>query len=231
MPASDGPSVLLLHGFATSFATTWAGNGWTDLLADAGRTVIGVDMLGHGEADKPTNPEAYRNLEDLVAEHLPEEPVDAVGFSMGARVLLVLAARDPQRFRRLVLAGVGRNLFEQDSARGREIVEAVRTGDAEDPELAYFARLPESPGAARAALVAFLQRPDPQPITSALLANVTLPVHVVLGDQDGFGPADSLIEALPDATLTTLRGVDHFATPKNFGFIDAALEFLGAQPY
>ena len=231
MPASDGPSVLLLHGFATSFATTWAGNGWTDLLADAGRTVIGVDMLGHGEADKPTNPEAYRNLEDLVAEHLPEEPVDAVGFSMGARVLLVLAARDPQRFRRLVLAGVGRNLFEQDSVRGREIVEAVRTGDAEDPELAYFARLPESPGADRAALVAFLQRPDPQPITSALLANVTLPVHVVLGDQDGFGPADSLIEALPDATLTTLRGVDHFATPKNFGFIDAALEFLGAQPY
>ena len=68
-------------------------------------------------------------------------------------------------------------------------------------------------------------------LASALLANVTLPVHVVLGDQDGFGPADSLIEALPDATLTTLRGVDHFATPKNFGFIDAALEFLGAQPY
>ena len=91
MPASDGPPVLLLHGFATSFATTWVGNGWTDLLADAGRTVIGVDMLGHGEADKPTDPEAYRNLEDLVAEQLPEEPVDAVGFSMGARVLLVLS--------------------------------------------------------------------------------------------------------------------------------------------
>jgi hypothetical protein len=26
-----------------------------------------------------------------------------------------------------------------------------------------------------------------------------------------------------------LRNVDHFATPKDFGFIDAALEFLGAS--
>jgi hypothetical protein len=27
-----------------------------------------------------------------------------------------------------------------------------------------------------------------------------------------------------------LEGVDHLATPMNFGFIDAALEFLGALP-
>jgi len=31
---------------------------------------------------------------------------------------------------------------------------------------------------------------------------------------------------LSDARLVTLRGVDHFATPKHFGFIDAALGFL-----
>jgi hypothetical protein len=30
--------------------------------------------------------------------------------------------------------------------------------------------------------------------------------------------------------LCTLRGTDHFATPKDFGFIDATLEFLGAIP-
>jgi hypothetical protein len=27
-----------------------------------------------------------------------------------------------------------------------------------------------------------------------------------------------------------LRNVEHFATPKDFGFIDAALEFLDAVP-
>ena len=34
----------------------------------------------------------------------------------------------------------------------------------------------------------------------------------------------------PNATLRTLRNVDHFATPEAFGFIDAALEFLDADP-
>ena len=53
---------------------------------------------------------------------------------------------------------------------------------------------------------------------------------VVLGDRDFAGPADPLVEALPDATFRPLRGVDHFATPKDFGFLDAALGFLDAQP-
>ena len=30
------------------------------------------------------------------------------------------------------------------------------------------------------------------------------------------------------ATYVELKGVDHFATPKDFKFLDAALEFLGA---
>jgi pimeloyl-ACP methyl ester carboxylesterase len=59
---------------------------------------------------------------------------------------------------------------------------------------------------------------------------VRLPVLVVLGDQDFAGPAEPLVDALPDATLVMLDGVDHLATPMNFGFIDAALGFLGAVP-
>jgi hypothetical protein len=35
---------------------------------------------------------------------------------------------------------------------------------------------------------------------------------------------------LPDAKLVTLRGADHFGTPKDFRFLDAALEFLEATP-
>ena len=60
---------------------------------------------------------------------------------------------------------------------------------------------------------------------------MTVPVQVVLGDRDFAAPADLLVEALPDATHVTLRGVDHFATPRDFGFIDAALGFLDAQPF
>ena len=226
-----GPQVALVHGFGTSFEATWVGNGWAALLEDAGRTVIGVDLLGHGTAEKPADPDDYRNLEQRVLDVLPPEPVDGIGFSMGAQVLLWLAAHHPDRFRRIVVAGVGRNLFVSDRERGAAIVEAVRTGAAGDPELRYFADLPEDGGADRAALTAFLQRPDRRTFTVGLLAGISVPVQVVLGDQDFAGPADPLVAALPDATQVILRGVDHFATPRDFGFIDAALGFLDARPF
>ena len=50
---------------------------------------------------------------------------------------------------------------------------------------------------------------------------------IVLGTEDFAGPADPLLDALPNAQLFALRGVDHFATPKDFGFIDAVLGWLG----
>ena len=226
-----GPEVALVHGFGTSFEATWVGNGWAALLADAGRTVIGVDLLGHGTAEKPTDPDDYRNLEQWVLDVLPPEPVDGIGFSMGAQVLLWLAAHHSDRFGRLVVSGIGRNLFESDVGWRPKMVEAVRTGVAVTPELRYFAQLPESPGADRTALVAFLERPDRREFTSELLAAVTLPVLVVIGGADLAGPADPLVDALPDASLAVLPGVDHFATPKNFGFIEAALDFIHAQPF
>ena len=52
----------------------------------------------------------------------------------------------------------------------------------------------------------------------------------MIGDKDFAGPGEPLAEALPDGSLVTLRNVDHFATPKDFGCIDAALGFLGHRP-
>ncbi len=80
------------------------------------------------------------------------------------------------------------------------------------------------------ALAAVLKRPDEGPFTPEELAAVTCPVLVVIGDKDFAGPADPLVDALPDAKAVTLRNTDHFATPESFGFIDAALEFLDAVP-
>jgi len=193
--------------------------------------VIGVDLLGHGDAPKPHDPEAYRDMERLVLEALPPEPVDGIGFSMGARTLLYLAATSPERFRRIVVAGVGANLFDRDAGRGTFIRDAILgTADPDDREAGYFAQLAEAPGADRQALAACISRPDSPSLTPELIAKVTHPVLVCLGDRDFAGPADPLMDALPDGTLKTLRGVDHFATPKDFGFIDAALGFIGAVP-
>jgi pimeloyl-ACP methyl ester carboxylesterase len=221
----DAP-VLLLHGFATSAARTWRDNGWIDLLADAGRTVIAPDLLGHGDAAKPHDPTAYAALEGDIAAVLPDGPVDVVAFSLGARVALTLAAGDPGRFDRVVVAGVGANLFRWDD---NEVIARAIEGDApaDNPVVRYFAGLAAQPGVDPVALAACMRSARP-PLDAATLGKVTRPVLVVLGDRDFAGPADPLVEALPDATFCPLRGVDHFATPKDFGFIDAALGFLDA---
>jgi pimeloyl-ACP methyl ester carboxylesterase len=220
--------VALVHGFASSFERNWREPGWADLLTDAGREVVAVDLLGHGTADRPHDPAAYADLEGHLASSLPDGPLDAIGFSLGARVLLGLAAREPGRFGRLVVAGVGENLFRAHDPE--PLARAVESGDGGAGGIAHlFVQYASGSGNDPAALAACLRRPE-QPLTAEQLGRITCPVLVVLGDKDFAGPPDPLVEALPDARLVVLRNVEHFATPKDFGFIDAALEFLDAVP-
>jgi pimeloyl-ACP methyl ester carboxylesterase len=64
MSNSANVPVVLIHGWAGSFLETWQKPGIDALLSDIGRTVIGVDLLGHGAAEKPTDPQAYAHLEN-----------------------------------------------------------------------------------------------------------------------------------------------------------------------
>jgi pimeloyl-ACP methyl ester carboxylesterase len=222
--AAAPPPVLLLHGFATSAARTWGENGWIDILKDMGRTVLAPDLLGHGTAPKPHDPAAYAGLRDHVAEGLPDGPVDAIGFSLGARTLVELAIDRPDRFRRLVLSGVGANLFRNDGSGA--IAQAVRGGDdGSNPVARYFADLAAHPDADPEALAALMEAPGRR-LAPEDLAVVACPTLVVLGDADFAGPPDPLVDALPDARLVVLPRTDHFATPKSFKFMDAALGFL-----
>jgi 2-succinyl-6-hydroxy-2,4-cyclohexadiene-1-carboxylate synthase len=101
----SGPAVLLLHGF------TGRGASWTTLAARLrrlGRRTIVVDLLGHGRSDAPADPARYaveRQADDLLAllDRLDARPADVVGYSMGARIALRLAADHPDAVRRLVL--------------------------------------------------------------------------------------------------------------------------------
>lgn len=226
----SGPPVVLLHGFATSAQRTWREPGWIDLLEEAGRTVVAPDLPGHGEAAKDHDPAAYDDVEGGVLALLPDEPVDAIGYSMGARILLTLAAAHPERFNRLVAGGVGARLFEpRDPAD--TILRAVQ-GDFDEADLVsrHFHDLAHEPGNDPQALAAFLQRPARQ-LVPGDLATVTCPVLVVIGSADFAGPGDPLAEALPHGKLVTLPGVDHHGLPKNFTFLDKALEFLDARPF
>ena len=222
------PPVVLVHGFGTSSELTWVTNGWVDLLGDEGREAIGVDLLGHGAAPKPPEVSAYDDLGARVLEALPEGgQVDAIGFSLGAKTLLKVVAAHPDRFRSLIVAGVGANLFRSDDMSA--VVDAVRNGDdGGNPVLGYFSGLAQLPGNDREALAACMANGGGR-VGAEELAAVGCPVLVVLGEHDFVAPADQLVEALPDARVVTLPRTDHARTPKSFEFIDAALAFLAAQ--
>lgn len=77
-------------------------------LADRGNRVVLLDLLGHGQSDKPAQPSAHRM--DLYAQHvialLDELGVDQAvlgGISLGTNVSLLTAAQAPERVRGLVL--------------------------------------------------------------------------------------------------------------------------------
>jgi pimeloyl-ACP methyl ester carboxylesterase len=227
--------VVLVHGWGGSFSATWERSGMTALLADADRPVIGVDLLGHGTAPKPHDAAAYADLTARVLDALPEDPVDAVGFSLGALTVLRAAVAHPERFNRLVLAGIGRNVFERDDAGTERILAALDAG-ADDPATIddntarLFVQYAHQPGNDPVALAAVLRRPERGPLTHDAVAAVCCPVLVVVGDRDFVHPADELVAALPNARQVVLRHTDHFATPESFGFIDATLDFLDAVP-
>jgi pimeloyl-ACP methyl ester carboxylesterase len=222
--------VVLVHGWGGSFESTWQATGFTELLREAGRPVIGVDLLGHGTAPKPHDDQAYDDLTTRVVDASPQSQVDAIGFSLGAITLLRLAMIEPQRFNRLVLAGIGASLFEPDDSRTRRIVAALEGhGDPDDNLARMFVQYAGQPGNDIIALTAVMKR-HRGALLPDMLATVTCPTLVVIGDRDFAGPGEPLVDALPNATLRVLRNVDHFATPEAFGFIDAALKFLDAVP-
>ena len=225
------PTILLVHGFSSSADSSWARNGWLDVLADTGREVIAPDLLGHGNAPKPHEPEAYAVMEEQVRSLVESVagPVHAVGFSMGARIVLVLEAERPGTFERIVVGGVGANLFAAGDPE--PMAHAIETGDAPlDPLARAFVSVASTPPNDPKALAACLRRPAP-PLGPADLARITCPVLVVIGANDTLArPADPLLDALPNATLVTVKGADHLGTMKGFGFLDATLDFLGALP-
>ncbi len=226
IPTDDARPVVLIHGFASSFDHGWRSVGWVDILADVGRPVVGVDLLGHGQADRPVDPAAYEAICDHAMAQIPDGArVDAVGFSVGAHVLLRLVLDHPERFRRVAILGMGDNLFADRA--GHLLADALEAGaQVDDVRTTLFQRLAASAGNDPKALAAFL-RHGPPSVTEEELAEIQSPVLIVLGDRDTTAPeADRLRSAIPHATFRSVRGADHFATPADFGTIDAVVEFV-----
>lgn len=122
------PSVLLLHS-TVGDRRMWDHQVAT--LSSAGLGVISCDLSGYGESPPPTS--AYNDAEDVLAllDHLGEESVDIVAASGGGEVATELAARWPDRVRKLLLictAGQGHGPGEELAAFAEEEDRLLESG-------------------------------------------------------------------------------------------------------
>lgn len=229
MKTLDQPPILLLHGWGGSFNSTWVANGWRDAIEAAGRQLIEIDLPGHGAAGGPTDPDLYADLVSDVRTKIPEDiVVDAIGYSLGAKLVLALAARDRNQYRRIVVAGLGENAFAPE--RLSEVVATALESGLADNTPASVRKLVDyalSAGNDPSAVAAVLRRP-PNPVLSPIrLMGIKCPTLVISGDLDAIAmPLEPLLEALPHAVSHILIGVDHLGLPAQREFRDAALEFL-----
>lgn len=94
----DGPTVLLVHGFAGNHASTYMTR-MAERLVQSGYCVFRMDMRGCGAgrlvARKPTHCGAYADVGAAVqfmADRYPDAPAFGVGFSLGGALALGLLA-------------------------------------------------------------------------------------------------------------------------------------------
>src|SRR3954452_5800936 len=100
--SGTGPLLIMLHGMSASwqvFETT------IPFLALRWR-VVAADLRGHGRSGRGAGRYVLMDyVRDIAAlhRHLSDEPAVVVGTSLGPRVAIGLAARDPEAVRAVVL--------------------------------------------------------------------------------------------------------------------------------
>lgn len=223
-----GPMVLPLHGWGGSFKRIYADNGWVGALQAAGRKVVAMDLPGHGEGTHSDRPEDYGDLAGAVAEHLPEGPLDLIGYSLGGKLALELASRWPERFARIVIGGLGDNIFAPE-ANGAALASTLEQGVTAQtpPGLAAFADYAIGNGNHPRAVAAVLRRPPNPVATPERLGQIRSRILIVNGNCDRTArPDGKLVGALRDVTHILLPDVDHLSLPGVEAFRSLAVSFL-----
>lgn len=225
-----GRPIVLVHGFCSDYELNWVGSRWQETMVAAGRRVLGLDCRGHGHSEKPHDPSAYR-LATMAGDvfrlldHLEVEIADFLGYSMGARIGLELAARSPQRLGRAVLGGLG---SAGGTAKAELIARRMRGDESvHDPAAETFYRFAVArPINDLEALACCIlgQLQDLQPLD---LSSIKVPIAVMAGDQDPIArDAPELARRIPGARYVAIEGRNHMnAVPARY-FKSAALEFL-----
>ena len=217
----EGPPLVMLHGFAGSLDDMKKA-GYVEALKDDYQLIL-VDMIGHGNSDKPHNPESYtfEKNDDLIAvlDDLHISSANMMGYSAGGVFCLVLAIQAKERVKSLILIDSGPHAAPvEQRKRIRQLFEG-------GPE-AYVTIMEQSepmPADVKArilandfeALIAILDSPTQLVDFTDELSGMTIPFLVLIGENDMSYPYQKekeLFSVVPDLTFTVLPGLDHLTS-------------------
>lgn len=227
-----GEPVLMIHGFASSALVNWVYPGWLKTLGDAGYRVIALDNRGHGQSDKPHDPEAYYPLtmaHDAAAllDHLGIPEAHIVGYSMGARISAFLALAHPERVKSLVFGGLGIGMVD-GVGDWDPIAEALLAPSLDDVTHArgrMFRAFAEQTGSDREALAACIATSRVL-VTREDCAKIDAPTLIAVGTKDDIaGSGQALADLMPHAKAIDIPGRDHMLAVGDKVFKAAVLEF------
>jgi 2-succinyl-6-hydroxy-2,4-cyclohexadiene-1-carboxylate synthase len=231
------PDVVLLHGFAGS---THDWDRASEALGRAGLRAIAIDLPGHGATAAPADATRYTMAEtahDLceLLDDLRVRSAHWIGYSMGGRLALYLAAIKPDRVESLVLESASPGLEGAAARAARRAADEALAAEIEARGIEWFAEhwaaqpIFDSqralPADRRAALRGRRLRNDPRGLAGSLrglgqgaqpwlgdrLGSVRCPTLLIAGALDSkyAAIAEFLEEGLPRARRVLIPDAGH----------------------
>lgn len=249
--------LVLLHGF-TGSSKSWSPH---STLFRQYIFTITVDLLGHGGSDSPLDPARYRmekTISDLISvfDQLGLRQVDLLGYSMGGRVALALAATYPGRVNKLILESASPGLSDPTDRRARmmsdeSLAELIEQNGLEAfveqwSRLPLFASQKRLPDTIREELRAQRLQNNIRGLANTLrglgtgvqpsywdkLGEVKMPTLLITGalDRKFIGVARQMAEAMPEVRLAVVPDAGHTVHLEQSALYDQlVLDFL-AEP-
>jgi pimeloyl-ACP methyl ester carboxylesterase len=231
----SGPGLVLLHGGGQD-RQAWHKAGWTERLTGH-FCVIAIDIRGHGESAKPTDPAAYsidRLCEDIlvVADAAGAQRFSLWGYSYGGNIGRYLAARS-DRVERFAIIGVPfgpsaddnfRRMIQQMQQRWKPVMDADRAGTLDVAQIPEKDRPAWRGGQVKVVLAwlgALLEWPPVEP------ADIRCPTLWLVGTANATGMQGvTRYKGKLDGTRVRVALVEGLTHPEELDKVDQVLPML-----